>query len=111
MEPRFITSAELELRLADFQLRDSDLTDLSIRWLSAGSTWPSSLDFAERTENGVNLTRLRASDSMNSDFVIQLPAKSGALLLDSDSIIFPESDPHIAGAAYWVAGVLTKSNG
>ncbi len=32
--------------------------------------------------------------------------------LDNDSNpIFPDSDPHIAGAGYWVAGVLTRSNG
>jgi hypothetical protein len=28
-----------------------------------------------------------------------------------DAIVFPDSDPHVAGAAYWVAGVLTKSAG
>lgn len=27
------------------------------------------------------------------------------------SVVFPDSDPHIAGAGYWVAGVLTKSAG
>jgi hypothetical protein len=28
-----------------------------------------------------------------------------------DAIVFPDSDPHVAGAAYWVGGVLTKSAG
>lgn len=28
-----------------------------------------------------------------------------------DAVVFPDSDPHVAGAAYWVAGVLTKSAG
>jgi hypothetical protein len=28
-----------------------------------------------------------------------------------DAIVFPDSDPHVAGAAYWVLGVLTKSAG
>lgn len=28
-----------------------------------------------------------------------------------DGIVFPDSDPHVAGAAYWVGGVLTKSAG
>jgi carbonic anhydrase/acetyltransferase-like protein (isoleucine patch superfamily) len=28
-----------------------------------------------------------------------------------DAIVFPDADPHVAGAAYWVAGVLTKSAG
>ncbi len=28
-----------------------------------------------------------------------------------DAIVFPDSDPHVSGAAYWVGGVLTKSNG
>lgn len=28
-----------------------------------------------------------------------------------DAIVFPDSDPHVAGAAYWVSGVLTKSAG
>lgn len=26
-------------------------------------------------------------------------------------LVFPDADPHVAGAAYWVAGVLTKSAG
>ncbi len=28
-----------------------------------------------------------------------------------DAIVFPDSDPHVAGAAYWIAGVLHKSAG
>ncbi len=28
-----------------------------------------------------------------------------------DAIVFPDSDPHVAGAAYWVLGVLTRSAG
>ncbi len=28
-----------------------------------------------------------------------------------DAIIFPDSDPHVAGAGYWLAGVLTRSSG
>ncbi len=28
-----------------------------------------------------------------------------------NAIVFPDSDPHVAGAAYWVLGVLTKSAG
>ncbi len=27
------------------------------------------------------------------------------------NIVFPDSDPHIAGAGYWLAGVLTRSSG
>ncbi len=30
---------------------------------------------------------------------------------DGSQLIFPDSDPHIAGAGYWVDGVLTKSTG
>ncbi len=30
---------------------------------------------------------------------------------DGSQIIFPDSDPHIAGAGYWLAGILTRSNG
>ncbi len=26
-------------------------------------------------------------------------------------LVFPDSDPHIVGAGYWLAGVLTRSNG
>jgi len=26
-------------------------------------------------------------------------------------VVFPDSDPHVVGAAYWVAGVLTRSAG
>jgi hypothetical protein len=29
----------------------------------------------------------------------------------ADALVFPDADPHVAGAAYWVAGVLTKSAG
>ena len=29
----------------------------------------------------------------------------------ADFLVFPDSDPHVAGAAYWVGGVLTKSTG
>ncbi len=36
---------------------------------------------------------------------------SGLTNLDSSQIVFPDSDPHIAGAGYWFAGVLTRSNG
>ncbi len=28
-----------------------------------------------------------------------------------DAMVFPDSDPHIAGAGYWLAGVLTRSSG
>ncbi len=28
-----------------------------------------------------------------------------------DPIVFPDSDPHVAGAGYWLAGVLTRSSG
>ncbi len=28
-----------------------------------------------------------------------------------DAMVFPDSDPHIVGAGYWLAGVLTRSNG
>ncbi len=28
-----------------------------------------------------------------------------------DAIVFPDSDPHIVGAGYWLAGVLTRSAG
>ncbi len=27
------------------------------------------------------------------------------------TIVFPDADPHVAGAAYWVSGTLTKSAG
>ncbi len=28
-----------------------------------------------------------------------------------NEVVFPDSDPHVAGAGYWLAGVLTRSNG
>ncbi len=31
--------------------------------------------------------------------------------LDSNAIIFPDSDPHVNGAGYWSGGVLTRSSG
>lgn len=31
--------------------------------------------------------------------------------LTAPAVVFPDADPHVAGAAYWVAGVLTKSAG
>ncbi len=38
---------------------------------------------------------------------------SGASILHGkgDAVVFPDSDPHVAGAAYWVLGVLTRSAG
>jgi hypothetical protein len=33
------------------------------------------------------------------------------VLLAGRSIIFPDADPHLAGAGYWSAGILTRSNG
>jgi hypothetical protein len=32
-------------------------------------------------------------------------------LLTADAVTFPDADPHVAGAGYWVTGVLTKSAG
>ena len=31
--------------------------------------------------------------------------------LTANATVFPDSDPHVTGAGYWVAGVLTKSAG
>ncbi len=38
---------------------------------------------------------------------------SGSSILHGkgDAIVFPDSDPHVVGAAYWVLGVLTRSAG
>ncbi len=36
---------------------------------------------------------------------------SAKLHAKGDAIVFPDSDPHVAGAAYWVLGVLTRSAG
>ncbi len=48
----------------------------------------------------------------NSDVTDAYFGEGGAILHGkADAIVFPDSDPHIAGAAYWVLGVLTKSAG
>ncbi len=36
---------------------------------------------------------------------------AGAYIGNGSQLIFSDSDPHIAGAGYWAAGVLTRSNG
>lgn len=36
---------------------------------------------------------------------------TGATGAAGSAAVFPDSDPHIAGAGYWVTGVLTKSAG
>ncbi len=47
------------------------------------------------------------------DHTSNLALLTGAAILHGkgDAVVFPDSDPHIAGAAYWVDGVLTKSAG
>ncbi len=44
---------------------------------------------------------------------ISFGSTSGNAILHGkgDAIVFPDSDPHVAGAAYWVLGVLTRSAG
>lgn len=57
------------------------------------------------SDNAVTLIDSRISGTNNSS--------STTTYADTffKNIIFPDDDPHIAGAGYWVAGVLTKSAG
>jgi len=43
--------------------------------------------------------------------VLASVSKTGIFAGKADALVFPDSDPHVAGAAYWVTGVLTKSAG
>ncbi len=50
----------------------------------------------------------------NSDVTdVYFGSTSGAAKLHGkgNAIVFPDSDPHIVGAGYWLAGVLTRSSG
>lgn len=51
------------------------------------------------------------ADGVMTDYLV-LDGKTGTITLSKPSkVVFPDADPHIAGAGYWVAGVLTKSAG
>ena len=72
------------------------------------------------TENGIaigaqaEVTSNNTAVIGNSDITdVYFGSVTGASKLHGkgDAIVFPDADPHVAGAAYWVGGVLTKSNG
>ncbi len=48
--------------------------------------------------------------STTTDFYAN-PLGTSILHGKGDAIVFPDSDPHIVGAAYWVAGALVRSAG
>ncbi len=59
------------------------------------------------SENG----RAVIGDDSITDLYIGSESAGAIFHGKGDAIVFPESDPHVAGAAYWIAGVLTKSTG
>ncbi len=65
---------------------------------------------------GYNITDLVDNTAVigNADMTdISFGSVSGLAILHGkgNAIVFPDSDPHIVGAGYWLAGVLTRSNG
>ncbi len=59
--------------------------------------------------NADNVTIIGNAQSTDAYF----GSTSGLSILHGkgDAIVFPDSDPHIVGAGYWLAGVLTRSAG
>jgi len=53
-------------------------------YTSASASGPSSLYFAEDTDNGTNKVTVQAPATLASDFVVTLPAATGTLLTDQD---------------------------
>ncbi len=72
--------------------------------------------FDNRIVIGSNLTGTTNNAAIigNSDSTdIYFGGTSGLSIMHGkgNAIVFPDSDPHVAGAAYWVLGVLTRSSG
>ncbi len=50
-------------------------------------------------------------NAQNTDAYFGSTSGNAILHGKGDAIVFPDSDPHIVGAGYWLAGVLTRSAG
>ncbi len=60
--------------------------------------------------NAVDNTAVYGNSS-NTDAYFGSTSGNAILHGKGDAIVFPDSDPRIVGAGYWLAGVLTRSNG
>ncbi len=62
---------------------------------------------------GKTITNVAANNTIviGNSFMTDANFFNAILHGKGDAIVFPDSDPHVAGAAYWVLGVLTRSAG
>ncbi len=69
---KWLTSA-IQTQLNAKQATDADLTDLIAKWTAASSSWPSSLQFAEDTDNWTSKVTIQAPASLAADYTLTLP--------------------------------------
>jgi hypothetical protein len=68
---------------------DPELEDLLGRWVPASSAAPSSLAFAEDTDNGVHTVTVTAPSAVTADAVATLPDATGTVALIDDTAYGP----------------------